>query len=141
MLQRTLKTHGFVLNSLSTVKRMTEPYLMNDRSSTVEDAKGSSFLDAVFLIVRFNRSVNFGRIVPDIHAREVWESFDASEYESAVQRVTALLMNTAAVGASFHKYAGSRPFEIEVAAMKTVHPGFSERTYDIVIRDNAVAMR
>jgi hypothetical protein len=67
------------------------------RRRYLQDAKGSSFLDAVFLIHFYNRCSNWGGC-PDIAPSEVLDTFDPAEYQLALARVYRLLANNLDVG-------------------------------------------
>ena len=120
---------------------MTNAHFLEVRERVLQEAKTLRLLDAALLIIRFNKSTNSAHTVPDILPSEVFGQLDEGEYQDASVRVTALLSMTGRVGAAFHKYDGAEPLETEVAAMKLNHPGFSEKSYEVVVWDGAVAMR
>ena len=72
-----------------------ESALIN-RQRYLKDAKGSSFLDAVFLIHFYNRYAKWGGA--DIAPSEVFDPVDSAEYQLAVARVSRLFTQNSAVG-------------------------------------------
>lgn len=115
-----------------------ESALIN-RQRYLKDAKGSSFLDAVFLIHFYNRYAKWGGA--DIAPSEVFDPVDSAEYQLAVARVSRLFTQNSAVGMAWFRYPGSRPYEEEFEIFKALNPGFSESNYKLAANRGIQAMR
>jgi len=111
-----------------------------ERRRYIKDAKGSSFLDAVFLIHFFNRYANWGGCL-DITPDEVFGAFDPVEYQSALARVSLLITHSGEVGMARHGYPAARPYQDQYALFKKQNPGFCESSYKLAADRGILAMR
>ncbi|WP_157197972.1 MULTISPECIES: hypothetical protein [Methylomonas] len=116
---------------------------VRDRAIT-ESKNPASFLDAVFCIHYYNyETKHWGPLpkLPDITPEEVFGEFDQAEYQTCLEKSKALLLSTAYVGESAHKYPGAMPYEAALERMRKENPGFSPVAYERTAYRAMVAMR
>jgi hypothetical protein len=120
-------------------------YDVEARERAIAEARDAAcFLDAVFSIDYYNYETNHWGPppkLPDITPEEVFKEFDQAEYETCLKRSRALLLSTAYVGESAHKYPGAMPYEAALERMRTENPGFGTVAYERTAYRSMVAMR
>ena len=117
------------------------PYEATERANRIEHIKGiPTFLDAVFFIYSYNNKFHRSD-APPISADEVFEKYDADEYDVCLNRSEELMGMSSRMGASAYSYEGALPYGEAVQKMKEEHPGFSEECYTEVCWRGQIAMR
>lgn len=120
-------------------------YDLEQREKYIAEAKAAPFLDAVFLIIYFNRE--FRRWGPGpkpeaITPQEVFADFDVSEYDDAARRSWDLLTGSSVVGMAFFKYPSvALSYEDALKKFYNDNPGFGGRSYALAIHVGTQAMR
>ena len=118
---------------------------LEERQRYVQKAKAASFLDAVFLIVFYNRDVKRWGPPPkpdDIEPTEVFEEMQDNRYQDALTRSHRLLSASTEVGAAFFRYQHAKlTYEEQLTRFKASNPGFSEECYSLAASSGIRDMR
>ena len=106
-----------------------------ERAALVQEARGTAFLDAVFLIHHANTQVR--RWWPDpkpaeITPDEVFGTFDRREYEDALEKARKLSADAAYTGMAYFRYECVKHTYTEARQiLRRENPGFAERSYEL----------
>ena len=106
-----------------------------ERAKVVEEARRAPFLDGVFLLHHCNTDSRRwwpDPKPPEITPEEVFGTFDSRAYAEALERVRKMRSDASYTGMAYfryehvnHTYAQARKL------LRTEHPGFSERSYEL----------
>jgi hypothetical protein len=118
---------------------------LEERQRYVQRAKAAAFLDAVFLIIFYNRDAKRWGPPPkpaDIESHEVFEEVQDEQYQDALKRSQRLLSGGTDVGAAYFRYPhATLTYEEQLAQFEASNPGFSKECYSLAAQSGIRDMR
>lgn len=106
-----------------------------ERERVVEEARRSSFLDAVFLIHHCNTDTRRWwpePKPPEITPDEVFGAFDPRAYQEALARARKMRSDASYTGMAYFRYERvTHTYAQARRLLRDQNPGFSERSYEL----------